>query len=90
MGAIGNAGIIPILEDMEKQGSEDLREQIEAYQDNFLNVAELSKEAELHQQDLEVIEELEDDIKDLQSKVRCPFGGAVTGRLLGSAAAGVW
>eukprot|EP00039_Didymoeca_costata_P006962 m.94940 g.94940 ORF g.94940 m.94940 type:complete len:1079 (+) comp13470_c0_seq1:169-3405(+) len=62
-------GIIPILEDLEKLGSEELHEQIEAYQDNFLNVAELSKEAELHQQDLEVIEELEDDIKDLQAKV---------------------
>lgn len=62
-------GIIPILEELEKLGSEELREQIEAYQDNFLNVAELSREAELHQQDLEVIEELEDDIRDLQAKV---------------------
>ena len=62
-------GIIPILEEMERDAAEELREQIEAYQDNFLNVAELSKEAELHEQDIEVIEELEDDIKDLQLKV---------------------
>lgn len=62
-------GIIPILEEMEVEAADELREQIEAYQDNFLNVAELSKEAELHEQDLEVIEELEDDLKDLQGKV---------------------
>jgi hypothetical protein len=47
-------GIIAILEGMESDAAEELREQIEAYQDNFLNVAELAHEAELHEQDLEV------------------------------------
>ena len=61
--------IIPILEELEKAGTEELHEQIEAYQDNFLNVAELSKDSELHHQDLEVIDELEEEISGLQGKV---------------------
>jgi hypothetical protein len=72
-------GIIPVLELLEKQDAPELHEQIEAYQDNFLNVAELSKDSELHQQDLEVIEELEDDIKELQVGKQHPTAKAPCG-----------
>jgi hypothetical protein len=61
--------IIPILEELEKHGTDELHEQIEAYQDNFLNVAELSKDAELHQQDVEEINELEEDLEAMEQKL---------------------
>jgi hypothetical protein len=55
-------GLMKLIEELLKQGVPDLSEQVEAYQDNFLNVAELAREAELHEQDLELIEELQSEL----------------------------
>ena len=61
-------GIIPIIEELESTDADDLKEQIEAYQDNFLNVSELAKDAEAHVRDEGVIKKLWADVKALQDK----------------------
>lgn len=45
-----------------------MNEQIEAYKDNFINVADLAREAELRQQDLEALERMKDEFEELQNK----------------------
>lgn len=63
-------GLMPLIEELAKGASPALAEQIDAYQDNFLNVAELAREAEARVLDLRRIDELEREAEAARERAR--------------------
>eukprot|EP00048_Salpingoeca_helianthica_P005724 m.90967 g.90967 ORF g.90967 m.90967 type:complete len:545 (+) comp13717_c0_seq3:162-1796(+) len=61
-------GLMKLIEDMFHIDAPELREQLEAYQDNFVNVSDLARDAELHEQDQEIIEELQEETSRVKAK----------------------
>ncbi|EDQ84913.1 uncharacterized protein MONBRDRAFT_34498 [Monosiga brevicollis MX1] len=63
-------GLMSLIDDLAKSAAPDLQEQINAYQENFINVAELARDAEAHAMDLERISQLEEQLEDVKAELK--------------------